>query len=259
MTGGRGAAVHVTLHLWRVPRRRVSRVFWRMAIDRGPLRGIPGVRFAKLVGTSRNRRFGPMWSDATRWATLVVWDDATTALRFDATATAGAWRALASSSCRLDLRPLASRGAWGGGNPFTPTGSGAGDGPVLALTRARLRPARAATFWRAIGPVAEAASTAPGLLAAFGIGEAPIGWQGTVSLWRHARDLVEFAYGHPDHRQAIERTPPERWYAEDLFARFAVLGVTGDVNLIGLAEEGTLTAVEHRAAPTNPPVRTDRE
>ena len=88
-------------------------------------------------------------------------------------------------------------------------------------------------FWRAIGDVAPAVHRAPGLLATFGIGEAPIGWQGTVSLWRDARDLVEFAYRHPDHRQAIEQTPTRCWYAEELFARFAVLDVTGDRTVIG--------------------------
>ena len=57
---------------------------------------------------------------------------------------------------------------------------------MLALTRARLRPSRARSFWRAVPPVAAGAADAPGLLAAFGIGEAPIGWQGTVSVWRGA-------------------------------------------------------------------------
>ena len=72
-------------------------------------------------------------------------------------------------------------------------GAGADPGPAAARRAvailARDRPGRG-----------RAAAGAPGLLAAFGIGEAPIGWQGTVSLWRSAGDLVEFAYRHPDHR-----------------------------------------------------------
>jgi hypothetical protein len=57
-------------------------------------------------------------------------------------------------------------------------------------------------FRRAIRPVAAAATGADGLLAALGIGEAPIGWKGTVSLWRSRRHLTEFAYrppGSPTH------------------------------------------------------------
>ncbi|PSK62064.1 putative aminotransferase [Micromonospora sp. MH33] len=75
----------------------------------------------------------------------------------------------------------------------------------------------------------------PGLLARFGVGEAPLGWQGTVSVWRDAADLVAFAYRHPEHRAAITRTPTEGWYAEELFARFAVGDVVGDRTVLGWA------------------------
>jgi hypothetical protein len=64
------------------------------------------------------------------------------------------------------------------------------------------------------------------------------GWQGTVSLWRSAADLTAFAYRQPEHRAVIERTPADRWYAEDLFARFAVLDVGGDRDVLGWREGG---------------------
>ena len=115
---------------------------------------------------------------------------------------------------------------------------GLGTGMVLAITRARLRPTRAIAFYRAIAPVAREVGRAPGLLARFGIGEAPIGWQGTVSLWRDAADLTRFAYRQPEHRAVIARTPTDRWYAEELFARFAVRDLTGDRPVLGWLEEG---------------------
>ncbi|MEV1147093.1 monooxygenase, partial [Micromonospora sp. NPDC049799] len=67
----------------------------------------------------------------------------------------------------------------------------------------------------------------------FGVGEAPLGWQGTVSVWRDQTDLVAFAYRHPEHRAAITRTPTEGWYAEELFARFEVRDVVGDRAVLG--------------------------
>ena len=67
----------------------------------------------------------------------------------------------------------------------------------------------------------------------FGVGEAPLGWQGTVSLWRNGQDLVEFAYHQTHHRQAMQRSSTMRWYAEELFARFDVLDVTGERDVIG--------------------------
>ena len=232
----------MTLHVWRVPKTGFPQALWRIAHDRRGLRATPGVRFAKLLGTARDRAFGPTRVDVTRWAALVVWDDATAATTFDQTRMARAWRSLATAYCRIDCQPLHCRGRWAGHEPFG-TGppepspaSSPSEGPVLALTRARLRLTRALAFWRAITPVAVAVAEAPGLIATFGIGEAPVGWQGTVSLWQRPRDLVEFVR-RPQHRRVVEQTPTTRWYAEELFARFAVLTVSGDRDVIGWAEE----------------------
>ncbi len=68
------------------------------------------------------------------------------------------------------------------------------EGPVAAITRARLRMSSARTFWRSVPPVSKAVHSAPGLALAFGIGEAPVGFQGTFSLWRDAESLKAFAY-----------------------------------------------------------------
>jgi hypothetical protein len=228
----------VTLHVWRVPRRAVPRALARMALDRSRLRATPGVRFAKLLGTGTGDGFGPTDADPTRYAALVVWSGADAAAGFATTPVARAWERLATGQVRIDLRPLASRGRWSGVEPFGDPPRDTAEGAVLALTRARLRPRRAVTFWRAVPPVAAAVAAAPGVLARFGIGEAPIGWQGTVSVWRNTADLVEFAYRHPEHRAAILRTPTEGWYTEDLFARFAVLGVIGDRKVVGWSDGG---------------------
>ena len=215
----------VSLQVWRVPPNRVPAALWRMAVEPRRVRRAPGVRFAKLLGTARG--FGLSRADPTRWAALTV---------ADAPPAFPKWDRIAVAGCRLDLRPLSSRGTWAGRAPFETGPTPAPAGPVLALTRARLRPGKALTFWRAIGPVGDAVAGAPGLLAAFGIGEAPLGWQGTVSVWRSAPDLIRFAYRHPEHRRAVARTATVDWYAEELFARFAVLDVHGDTGVIGWCE-----------------------
>ncbi|WFE21112.1 monooxygenase [Solwaraspora sp. WMMD937] len=241
----------VTLHAWRVPRRRLPRVLARMAVDARRLRRVDGVRFAKLLGTGTGTGFGPTDVDPTRWAALVVWDDPAAAAGFDNSPVGRSWRRIADARVRVDLRPLHSRGRWSGVAPFGGPGGGPGGGqpgagrPVLALTRARLRLAKAVTFWRAVPPVAAALADADGLRCRFGVGEAPLGWQGTVSVWRDTADLTRFAYRHPQHRAAITRTPVTQWYAEELFARFEVLGVAGDRAVLGWAgedEDGTCGA-----------------
>ena len=215
----------VTLHVWRVPGHRVGAAMLRLALPRRRT----GIRFVKFLGTSNG--FQTKNADLTRYAAVTV---------SESTVDYPAWDRLAVERAVIDLEPLASRGSWSGRKPFEPERGKAGksDGMVLALTRARLRPTRAITFWRAIAPVAREAAAAPGLLAGFGIGEAPIGWQGTVSVWRDAADLTRFAYRQPEHRAVIARTPADRWYAEELFARFAVRGLTGDTAVLGWLEEG---------------------
>jgi hypothetical protein len=223
----------VTLHVWRVPPHRLGAAWLRMATEPRRVRALPGVRFAKLGGTGAGRTFGPGDADLTRYTALVVWngdgrpDDVNRA-----------WQGIAVQSARVDLTPVASRGSWSGVAPFGTPEPRRTTGPVLALTRARLRPSRMLTFWRAVPPVAREVADAPGLLARMGFGEAPIGWQGTVSLWRSAADLTAFAYRHPVHRAVIARTPTDRWYAEELFARFAVLGISGDRDVLGWREGG---------------------
>jgi hypothetical protein len=70
---------------------------------------------------------------------------------------------------------------------------------------------------------------APGLIAAIGIGEAPIGLQGTFSLWESASAIREFAYKGAAHQKAIADTSTYNWYSEELFARFAVLDQRGTI------------------------------
>jgi hypothetical protein len=217
-----------TLHVWETG--RTGAAMWRIARDRSRLRRLPGVQFAKLLGTAPLGGTGPKG-----WAAFIVWDGAEAAAGFEASPVAAAWQAISRAYCRLDLDLIDGHGRWArraiaDGGRAAPHGR---DDPTLALTRARLRPTRALRFWRAFPQVVRAAAAAPGLLCMFGIGEAPAGWQGTISIWRSSRHLVSFAYRHPEHLRVIERSPAVRWYAEELFARYRVVGVTGDRRVLG--------------------------
>jgi hypothetical protein len=192
-----------------------------MAVDRGRLRRTAGVRFAKLLGTAN---LGGS-ADPTRWAALVVSDGPAPPIP----------SRKATNTCTITMVPITSRGRWAGQTPFEPSEGPAGT-PVLAITRARLRLTQAPAFWRASRTVIETLGHQPGLLAAFGIGEAPLGFQGTVSIWRTAEDMVRFAYRQPEHTTVVADTPRKRWYAEELFARFHVLDIEGDRELIGWKE-----------------------
>ena len=214
----------VTLHLWRVAPGSVPQALARMGLDRLRVRRTPGIRFAKLLGTGDGRTFTARDADPLRWGLLATWADARAAR--DVPVIRG-WDALATDTFRADLRPLVSQGRWSGRTPFGDPRPTRYDGPVAAVTRARLTARKAARFWSAVPPVSAALHAEPGLVGAVGIGEAPVGLQGTFSLWDSPTALREFAHRSPEHTEVIARTATEAWYAEELFARFEVLGTSG--------------------------------
>jgi hypothetical protein len=218
-----------TLHVWGVPGRAVPRALLRMAADRRPLRRTAGLRFAKLLGTGSGRTFTVTDADPRRWALLAVWDDDAAADAFSGSPVVRRWRRLAEEEFTARLRPLAARGRWSRREPFGSPAPQRWDGQVAAITRARLVPGKAARFWRAVPPVSADLHSGPGLLLALGIGEAPIGLQGTFSVWESAAALNDFAYGRTPHAAVVDRTAREGWYAEELFARFAVLSAEGTI------------------------------
>ena len=217
----------VVLHLWGVPGRAVPRAAARMALDRRHLAKADGLRFAKLLGTGSGRTFTVGDADPRHWALLTVWDSASAARRFEDGKTHDAWARISTETLRAELRPLASRGQWSRQEPFGDPVPTRYDGPVAALTRARLRSRTMLTFWRAVPPVTTDLLRSPGMRLAVGIGEAPVGLQGTFSLWDSASALTEFAHRGAAHQEAIRRTAEVGWYAEELFARFAVVSLEG--------------------------------
>ncbi len=217
----------VTLHLWRVPTARVPAALGRMAWDHLPLHG-GGSTFHRLLGTSRAGGFGLRDADLNHWAVLTCWRDRGAAGDFDTSRTVRGWDRLSEERLRLVLQPLSSRGRWGGQEPFgRPTARPDAGAPVAALTRARLRGSRSRTFRRAVPAVTRDLARAEGLRLAVGIGESPVGLQGTLSLWDDTEALTRFAYRGEPHVAVVRRTPTEDWYAEELFARFAVLDAEG--------------------------------
>jgi hypothetical protein len=217
----------VTLHVWGVPGRAVPRAVLRMGLDRRPVHRLPGLRFAKLLGTGDGRTFTVRDADLRHWGLLATWDSAAAADAFEGSPTAGAWERIADERLRVRMRPLASRGRWSGRAPFGDPTPRRTDGPVASITRARIRPSKAVTFWRAVPPVSADLHRVDGLRVALGIGEAPIGLQGTLSLWDSAAALREFAHRRSPHIAAIQQTAQHQWYVEELFARFEVLDVDG--------------------------------
>lgn len=224
MTGTPPAPV-VLLHVFGADARRIPALVARTSLD-ARFRRSPGMRFSKLLGTGSARSFALRDADLRHWALLSVWDDADAAAAADGTDVLRRWHDGASERLRVAMTPVSAVGRWAGRTPFATEARTRPDGPVAALTRARLRPGRALAFRRAVPPVAADLAGRDGLRLALGIGETPVLHQGTFSLWRSVAALTDFARG-PAHREVVHRTPQVGWYAEETFARFQVLDVTG--------------------------------
>jgi hypothetical protein len=214
-------AAAVTLHVWRVPAADAAAAVVRSQLDLRRFRARADVAFAKMLGTASDA-FLPSAVTPTRWAALVCWRAAPPA------GTTPWWDEHATERAKLRLRPVHARGTWDGQMPFDATGrAGARDGHgVVVVTRSTLRLRKAAAFYRAVPPVATQLRATPGCRAAFGIGEAPLVRQGTVSIWE-SDDAVGGFLRSPAHRSAVAATPHQRWYAEELFARFAIEAAEG--------------------------------
>lgn len=211
-----------TVHLWRLPAAAVPAGLARLVGDRPALHRLS---FAKLLGTGQSFAVGR--PDLRRWVLIACFGRRADAEAFEGSRAVRGWDRLATERARYLLAPLSCRGQWSGRHPFGAPSLSGWDGPVAAITRARLAAPRAWRFWRAVPAVAADLAGRDGLALALAIGEAPAGWQGTFSIWRDAGALTAFAYQGTAHRQAVVRTPGERWYAEELFARFAVLAADG--------------------------------
>jgi hypothetical protein len=205
------------IYLYTIPKSSIPFAFLQMAIGRRQARNIPGVTFAKLMGTGTGKTFTPSDSDLRQWAILFVADDLDVV---ESSRFTKAWQKRAHKVEKLELNPVSSHGKWSRREPFAISPAPRTGGQVVAITRARLKWSQAIRFWRSIPPVVEDLHKADGLLFSIGIGEAPIGLQGTLSIWSSERALRDFSYKNAPHRRAIEDTAKYNWYSEELFARF---------------------------------------
>lgn len=199
--------------------------FMQMGLARPLLKRLPGLRFYKMLGTGRGKIFSlrPDWS---RYAFLGVWESENAARDFLENSTfMGRYRTHSNHQTSAILRTISAHGKWDGRNPFLPAAFYT-EGRIAILTRASIRPARLAAFWRQAASVNDKFAQTPGLLSSIGIGEAPFMRQATFSIWENLQQVKQFAYGENEHRRTIQRVRDEGWYSEELFARFAIVEIS---------------------------------
>ncbi|GLV56205.1 hypothetical protein KDH_30480 [Dictyobacter sp. S3.2.2.5] len=231
----------VAFTLARYPRRERVRALAHLGLDRWPLAHVPGLRFWRLLGVGQGRVFDPH-ADLHRYALFTVWRSLEDLRRFENTsAVMGRIYQRAEEAWTVHMLPVSWHGTWGGNDPFQ--GFVAAPPPQadpwIILTRATIRSTRVRAFLRAVPAVAEQLLQQPALLQSVGVGEAPLFYQATLSLWSTLPSVKRFAYSQNAHADVIKRTRKEQWYREEMFARFRPLASFGTWD--GIDPLGTLT------------------
>jgi len=215
----------VTLSLFRFDRALARLwVLGQMGAARFVLPHVPGLRFWKLCGSGTGEGFTPKPNWGT-WAILAAWDSRAAAEAGLQRAPFARWQGKASESCVIYLEPYSVRGHWAGKTPFAAEGA-APDGPIAAMTRATVKPARALRFWGRVPDISAKVGTDPNVMFKIGIGEVPLLHQVTFSVWPDAASMAAFARRGP-HAEAIRAVREEGWFNEELYARFRVAGTQG--------------------------------
>jgi hypothetical protein len=213
------------VYFWQIKKVYLPLAILFMAINKFALKRLPGVSFVKLLGTGKGESFTPKDADPYRWGALItIGQDYLDSL--DESKVIRGWQRITKKEYRVILKPISVHGLWSGKQPFE-VEKFDWSGKIAAITRARIVWSKNLIFWRAVPPVTISLHQSPGLINAIGIGEAPIGLQGTFSLWESAAHLREFAYKGQAHTQAIKATEENKWYSEELFSRFAVMQERG--------------------------------
>jgi heme-degrading monooxygenase HmoA len=188
-----------------------------LGLGRRRLARTPGIAFWRLLGTGAGGSTGP-GAELARTALFATWRNADA---LDAFLADPPWSAPVEHWC-VRLRAGGGHGSWRGRSlldEIEPARDIGDDQAVAMITRADVRLASWRAFRAAGNPVDRELHRSDGLLAVVGVGEAPVGRLGTFSLWRSAADAQAFA-ASPLHVDVVRRTREQRWYSEELFARF---------------------------------------
>ncbi len=193
----------------------------RLALPR-----IPGIGFWKLCGSGTGEGFTPVPNTAV-YAILATWpDQATAQTRVTESPVYNRYRSHAAEDWTVYLAPTSAHGRWSGRNPF-PVTVGPAPGPLVALTRATIKPSVALKFWGRVPAISDVIGDDPNVIFKIGIGEVPLLHQVTFSIWPDTASMAAFARADGPHARAIRAVRDGFWFSEELYARFRILGDAG--------------------------------
>lgn len=198
--------------------------FWalsQMQFSHKALSKLNGQSFYKLMGSGRDSGFS-IWPDFSTYALLQVWENEDAANKFfKSSRTIEDYRQRAEKVHTIFCRSITSHGYWSNQNPFVQNPAlSDNESPIVVLTRATIKWRHLYKFWKYVPTSYIPLAANQGLIYSKGVGEWPMVQMATVSLWKSAEAMKQFAYQSKEHQQAIKMTKEIKWYKEELFARF---------------------------------------
>lgn len=188
----------------------------------GPFRvgKVKGLQFIKFLGSGAINGFSIL-PDFSTYALLAVWENEAAAdLFFSNHRLIKDYLNHSHHSKTHFLQNTMSHGQWNKKNPFTAVQPFNPNAPVAVLTRATIKKRSLWAFWRQVPSASVAVENTPGLRFAIGVGEAPLIHQATFSIWDSGTQMMSYAYTGNPHKGIIKETRTQKWYKEELFARF---------------------------------------
>lgn len=189
---------------------------------------VPGLLFHKLLGSGQGKGFS-IKPNFRRYGLMCTWESEEAADEFlERSDLMLEYRLHTHEIWTVKLLPTQAHGLWDGQQPFTPQlAEKPHTGRIAVLTRASINWRALPQFWRFTPTVSKALDAAEGLICSIGLGELPLVRQATFSVWESLDAMKAYAYRGPLHQEVIKRTRAQKWYSEELFARFIPVSSQG--------------------------------
>ncbi|MBK9256648.1 MAG: hypothetical protein IPM42_14265 [Saprospiraceae bacterium] len=199
------------------------------------LEKISGLKFVRLLGTGSGSGFG-LFPEFGKYVFLSVWENESSAISFfKENEKWHNYHSRCHKSQTFYMSCCLVHGAWMGVQPFDQSREYDKNLPLAVITRATIKWSEMIRFWRDVPAVNRRLRSAFYPVFAVGIGEWPLRFQATFSIWKNGDEMEKFAFRDETHRAMIKKTKKVGWYKEELFARFHLLRWEGD-NLTGYGQ-----------------------
>lgn len=208
-----------TVTLLRFQGRNAFWIFGQMQKSEKKFDQVPGLSFYKLMGSGGKNGFSKMLN-VNVYALHCVWESEQHATTFfEESDTFSEFKIKSTELYTVYLKATKAHGLWDGTNPYKMQTSDS-DGPIVVITRARIKLRFLLRFWRHVPLLGKKVDQAEGSIFSIGIGEYPWFMQATFSIWESYEAMRAYAYGSRLHMEVVKKTRDLGWYSEELFANF---------------------------------------